>query len=164
MSCKSPHHNPAFVCQYNLFAVGRKGGETLLGMEKAFAAGFQGCTHFPTHPGRLGTAFHSASQGGSRPPRQSLLGQTSGCCRINGMVARMCCYTCLHTLEGEQARKAKRRREAPLSLDCHFYLRKAGVEAEEWGTAVGSDTQGGKDQSLYHLHTNTVVMGRQTNW
>lgn len=46
----------------------------------------------------------------------------------------------------------------------HFYLHKAGVEAEERGTAVGSDAQGRKEQSLYHLHTNTMVMGRQTNW
>lgn len=73
----------------------------------------------------------------------------------------------LHTLEGEQASKESREEEAPLclvdSLHCQFYLDEAVAEAAEWGTAVGSGTQGMKEQSLYHSHTNRVVIGRHTN-
>lgn len=71
---------------------------------------------------------------------------------------------------GRAGKKSKAKEEeklhSPLTkgLHRHFYLRKAGVEAKEWGTAVGSNTQERKEQSLYHLHTNTMVMGRQTNW
>lgn len=71
---------------------------------------------------------------------------------------------------GRVGKKSKAREKEKLhsaltkGLECRFYLHKAGVEAEEWGAAVGSDTQGRKEQSLHHLHTNTMVMGRQTNW
>jgi len=56
--------------------------------------------------------------------------------------------------------KAKEEEKLHSPSPCHFYLHKAGAEAEEWGTAVGSDTQGRKEQSLYHLHTNAMVTGR----
>lgn len=74
-----------------------------------------------------------------------------------------------HT-RGRVDKKSKAKEEEKLrsplmkGLRCHFYLCKAGVEAKERGAAVGSDTQGKKEQSLYHLHTNTMVMGRRTNW
>lgn len=65
-------------------------------------------------------------------------------------------------------RRKQRRKKLPFalskSLHCPFYLDKAVAEAAEWGTAVGSGTQGMKEQSLCHLHINTVVMGRHTNW
>lgn len=142
----------------------------MLETQKAFAAVFQSSIHFQTHPERFGTAVHSTFERGITASKmKSLLGQTSGYYRINSMRARMYYCTYLHT-RGRAGKKRKQRRGKKLhfalskGLHCQFYLGKAVAEAAEWGTAAGSGTQGMKEQSLYHPHSNTVVMGRHTNW
>lgn len=77
-------------------------------------------------------------------------------------------YVPAHQRESRQEKKAEKRKEAPLCLVKGLALsilpgQRSGRSAE-WGTAVGSGTQGMKEQSLYHPHSNTVVMGRHTNW
>lgn len=84
---------------------------------------------------------------------KSLLGQTSGYYRINSKDVLF--YIPAQT-RGRAGKKRKQRRRKCLVkgtlFHSQFYLDKAVAEAVEWGTAVGSGTEGIKEQSLYHSH------------